>query len=379
LRQHRETNRQWLAAAVAVLLTIAVVAGLMSTRLAHRASVPASTPKASRVNLDRDYAPPPSGVALFYVESPSHPGWYIGFDWDGKPWGTIKLQPNENGYLTQAPGGSGFLTFQNAKGGSPQVLDRLGNPIGDLITTRLQSLMWSDDGRSYCTLDASNWRIGVQTVGGPPAATHVVALDSSNLRSGIIALGFRSCSQANDRAILVYNAFGRPSEVWVVRLSDGAILFHQTYDTNTLADITASADGSLIAESSNKSSGYLAGATAPSTTIRRVPDGAVLATLDPGYGVVAFSADHSSVLVTTSPWASGTPTHLALVELATGKVLWRHDGDQELAGFFTEPTGAAFAIMLQDPHDQSLHPPVSIVLAYANGRSFGLPGEFVRP
>src|SRR5712692_3500378 len=40
-------NFQWVAVVAAVLLGIVVVAGLMSTRLAHRASVPAATPNAS--------------------------------------------------------------------------------------------------------------------------------------------------------------------------------------------------------------------------------------------------------------------------------------------------------------------------------------------
>ena len=163
-----------------------------------------------------------------------------------------------------------------------------------------------------------------------------------------------------------------------MRISTGAILSHQTYAANTLADVVASSDSVLIAENSNLSNGYLVGPNAPNTTIRNVDNVPVLL-LDPNYGVLAFSSDNSLVLVTTTPWASGIKTHLAAIQVATGKVIWRYDGDHELAGVFTEPTAAAFAVMLQNPADQSLHPTVYITMVYVDGKPTGIPGTFVRP
>ena len=78
-------------------------------------------------------------------------------------------------------------------------------------------------------------------------------------------------------------------------------------------------------------------------------------------------------------WSAGLPSQLATVELATGKVLWSYDGPDEMATFFVEPVGAGFAILLQDPKDQSPHPRVWVVMAYVQGRSLVIPGQFVRP
>src|ERR1700674_4205425 len=89
-RPRRGPNVQWVAVAVAAILAILVVAGLMSTRLAHRASAPVpAAPKA-------DYGPPPAGVNLLYVHDPKHDSWLIGYDWQGQPRGTVKVaQPTE--------------------------------------------------------------------------------------------------------------------------------------------------------------------------------------------------------------------------------------------------------------------------------------------
>ena len=84
-------NFQWVAAVAAILLAILVVAGLMSTRFAPRASVPAATPKPS--SPIGEYGPPPPGVNLLYARDPEHPTWLISYDWSGNPQGTIKLDP----------------------------------------------------------------------------------------------------------------------------------------------------------------------------------------------------------------------------------------------------------------------------------------------
>lgn len=80
---------QWVAVAVATLLALAVIAGLMSARTAQHRTVPVA-PKPTAV---ADYGPPPAGVPLIYLADKNHPGWYTGFDWSGKPRGTIKLPP----------------------------------------------------------------------------------------------------------------------------------------------------------------------------------------------------------------------------------------------------------------------------------------------
>jgi len=101
--------------------------------------------------------------------------------------------------------------------------------------------------------------------------------------------------------------------------------------------------------------------------------------LDPSFEVLAFSADDSEALVATTPWASGTSTHVALVEIATGRVIWRGDEKAYLSGVLVEPVGAAFALLFQDPSDTTLHPSVNVLIVPIDGRVFGIPGRFVRP
>ncbi|HKW71075.1 MAG TPA: hypothetical protein VJP81_10870 [Candidatus Dormibacteraeota bacterium] len=376
----RQTSMQWLAVAVAALLGMAVVVGLMSARLAQKASVPAATPQATPSSLDRDYGPPPAGVPLFYVESPSHRGWYIGFDWTGKPRGTIKVAIAQSSSLYQAPDGSGFAMEPSGNLGFYQFLDRLGQQVG-IDPTPYQSQMWADDSRHLCVLEGNSgqWKIGLRAPGAAPASLHQVALDSSNLRSDLINRGFSSCSAQNDRAIITYSFVGAPAEVWVVRISDGSILFHKVDQANTFSAIVASGDGGLIADNSGQSLGYDAGPTPPATLIERAADGSTVRALDPSIRVLAFSGDDRLALVTTAPNAAGRVTHLALVRVADGSVLWRYDGGLQYTESLIEPNGSAIVVMQQSQSDEQVHPSVGVVILHPDGTSIPLEGEFIRP
>ena len=346
-------KRIWVALAALVLVSCGT-------------SLTASSPSASPAT--DDYGAPPAGVPLIYVMDPSHAGWYIGIDWSGKPRATVKLAqplvPPQT--LVQAPDGSGFM-IPPYKNGSGIFLDRLGKQVADANDPG-QRLMWADDSRQVCTLDWGldrQWHIGLETPGVKPA-THQVALDPNIVRSGIIAIEFASCSARNDRALLVYNYFDRPSEVYVVRISDGAVLLHQSHPANLLAGITASEDGTLIAEDSGKSIGYFAGPTAPHTTVRRMADGAIVAELDPRYYVVAFTRDDSLALVSTTPLASGAPTNLALVRLTDGAVLWHQSSTEEWGGRWVRPDGNDIAFQLGPPQGTESGP-IELVIVRPDG------------
>ena len=376
-------NLQWIAVAVAAVLGLLIVAGLMSTRLGPRANVPGN-PKASSVRLSSptpevDYGPPPAGVPLVYVQDPSNSSWLIGFDWTGKPRGTVKLsQPLDPlRRLRQSPDGSAF-GYVGGKGGYAQFLDRLGQPITGGSSLSYQDLMWADDGRHLCTLDygGRQWNLGLRLPGAAAPSTSVVAIDPRIVQSGIIAISFAACSARNDRAILAYSYMGRPTEFWVVRISDGKIVTHRTYPADQLVNVTASLDGALVAENSGESTGQFAPA-APTTVIRRLSDRAILTKLAPSNGVVGFNSDDSLALVTTTPWASGIATHLALIDVQTGNVLWRFDGTEEFTGFLAEPNGRDFALMMQAPDDSRLHPSVDVVIVHSDGTSTPIPGRFV--
>jgi len=374
----RQPNLQWVAVAAAILITVAIVAGLMSVRLAQR-QVPAYPSPATL----KDYGPPPAGVPLVYVKDPKHPGWLIGFDWTGTPRGTVKLAQTVDPLTAfgQSPDGSAFAYGYNGKNSTIQFLDRLGQPVGGPASPGYQDQMWADDGRQMCTLEWSppglnaQWRLGLRLPDAPASRTSVVALDPNIVVSGIIAVSFAGCSARNDEAVIQYSYMGRPSAYWVFRISDGKTLAHLTFATNQEVNFVASPDGTLIAENSAKSTSQIAPA-APSTIIRRVSDMSVIATLDPSVAVLAFNRDSSLALVATTPWAPGIATHLEIIEVRGGAVVWRLDGNAQLSSVLVQPDGRGFGVLLQDPRDSGVHPLVSIVIVHADGTAKTILGPY---
>jgi hypothetical protein len=116
------------------------------------------------------------------------------------------------------------------------------------------------------------------------------------------------------------------------------------------------------------------GPTAPNTTVRRVADGSIVAKLDPGYFVVAFSHDDSLALVSTTPLAAGAPTDLALVRLSDGKVLWQRNSSREFGGSWVRPDGADVAYQLGTSAGPGMGP-IELVIVHPDGTSasFHLP------
>jgi hypothetical protein len=382
----RETNYQWLAVAAALLLGILVVVGLMSTRFARHAEVPAghqSKPTASPFALD--YGPPPAGVPLVYVLDSQHEGWLIGFDWTGKPRGTVKMaQPLDTSRIGQAPDGSVFGISPNGKGGYTEFMDTLGNrlPMDPTASDWPVSvpLIWADDGKHMCGIWYSQrgWTLITRIpTGGATSVPVAIDPDGAISRTGIIGISAVACSLRNDRAVITRGDYGVEAHVWVVRISDGKILSHQTYAANQLMNVTVSSDGTLIVENSAKAAGQIAPAAA-STIIRRAADMSVVLTLDSAMGVLGFSSDNSVALVTTSPWAAQVPTHLALIEVQTGKVLWRYEGSMELAAFLAQPNGRKLAVMLKGTAERGMHPSVNVILLNNDGSSAAIPGWYVR-
>ena len=326
-----------------------------------------------------DNGRPPAGVHLFYVGVAAHPSWYTGFDWSGNPRATIKFAegPRPEESLVQAPDGSAFL-IQPTKGDGGRFLDRLGRRVASEVPGLAA---WADDSSRLCTLDYApgRWWIGAMTPGGVAGTDQRVTFFTPFVPPGLVGTQITACSPRDNVAVLTYAVAGDPPYVWSVRLSDGVNLSNETFDRNSLSGIVASLDGKLFAENSNASTGYLQPGAEAHTSIRRFANGSVVARLDPTIGVLAFSADDSVALVNTSPWASGVATHLALVKVDTGAVLWRYDGVEEFAASLSEPGGSSLAVMLQNPGDQSAHPAVVIVIVHGDGSSTRLAGTYVRP
>ena len=340
-RPRREPNYQWLAVAAALVLGILVVVGLMSTRLAHRSTVPVNHPKSSPVA--GDYGPPPAGVPLIYVHDPNHAAWLIGFDWAAIPRGTVKLSQPLPG-VQMAPDGQSFLTVPAAKGGPGLFLDRLGQSVSSPGPAgRYSGGVWADDNRHFCSVafdqTAFTWTLVTQLPSEVPRQVNVIARDSNVGQSSV---SIAACSFQHDQAIAVRTTVMWPSELWVMRLSDGKVLSHHTYQARDLASVVAGSDGVYIAESSAKSVGNAQGAA--KTVIRRVSDWTVVSTFDPSAQVIGFNTDGSLVLISKSPAAPGAPAHLEVIDWQAQRGIWNYNGPEAYGSFVANQKGFAIAL-----------------------------------
>jgi hypothetical protein len=379
----RELNLQWLAVAAALVIGALVVVSLMSTRLAGRSPVP-SRP----VGQNRDYGAPPAGVPLIYLAVPNHDGWFTGFDWTGKPRGTVKVGSTESG-LAMAPDGQSFATGIGAKGGNWQFLDRLGKPVASGSLPGAYSTMWADDNRHLCALtqDPQSLAYSLWTLqpGQQPRSVSEVARDT-NL--GQTSLGLVACSFAGDSAIVVRTNIAWVTEAWIVRLSNGKILAHHDYVAAAVETVVATRDARYIAETSTAATG--AGPTsAPVTQIRRVADWAAVASFDHGYTVLAFSGDGTSVLVRTLITQQGTPSHLAIFKWKEGgspQTLWQYTGSEDVATFIGQPSADGFALSFVVPgqeYDQWCAPGMagcttylSVMIVHGDGSTAQIPDRY---
>ena len=337
---------QWIAVAVAAILGILVVAGLLSTRLGPRANVP--------LPAMEDYGTPPPGVQLLYVHDPQHPSWLIGYDWSGKPRGTVKLAPSsasDPAGVKMAPDGSGFELGGTYKASTGVFLDRLGRQIPAAATpyTGFAGALWADDSKHQCliSLDQKTFVWGLSTLlpGEPTRHVAVIARDPGIGQSGISLV---ACSFQNDLAIALRTTIAWPAELWVVRLSDGTILAHHTYSASArLATVAASGDGKYIAESSAKGRGFDSPDTsqgAASTVIRRVSDWQVVKNLDPTVQVFRFSGDDSLLLVSASQQTSQM-ANLSVLNWSAGSTVWQAKTTDPFAiAILVQPAGLDFAL-----------------------------------
>jgi hypothetical protein len=347
-------NLQWIAVAVAAVLGVLIVAGLMSTRLGPRASVPGNKATSTRLSSptpSKDYGPPPVGTPLLYVHDPNNPAWLIAFDWSGKPVGTVKLAgaiAQDPSAVHMAPDGSGFELGGTYKGGGGTFLDRLGNPIvTESGPTGQVGAMWADDNRHQCVLTLSStyvWRLGTQLPGQPIRPVAVIARDPGIGQSGI---SLAACSFHNDLAIAVRTTIAWPTELWVVRLSDGAVAHHSYSSSGRLSSLVASSDGTYVAESSSQGRGFDspdASQGAASTIIRRVSDWQVVKRLDASVQVMRFSTDGALVLAVKlqPPNSAGM---LTVLNWSAGSILWQRQSTAPFAvAVLTQPAGRDFAL-----------------------------------
>ena len=376
-------NFQWVAVAVAALLIILLVAGLVSTRIGLLGSVPATHP-----GQLKDYGPPPAGVPLMYLIDPRNATWLQAYDWQGNPRGTIKFgKPVNVGYASifAAPDGSGFIYQSHGDGGGIEFLDRLGRPTGPgLIPSSALDISrtWADDSRHICVVRFDSrsleWRLITQL---PGEAEHVVGVIRTDPKWAETMIGFAACSFRNDQAIVVRTTTGAatewPSELWVFRISDGKVLSDYKYPNPGSVEIVfASSDGMLIAENSSRSKGQSAGGE-PSTIIRRASDRSVVASLDPSVKVLAFSGDDSLVLVANGSgfWSPGNPLLLSVIDVRSGHMTWH--GEAMMMTLMAQPNGRDFAISSNVSFpNQTTGPLGTFEIIHGDGSVTKIPGSY---
>ena len=367
---------QAVATLVAAVLALLVVVGLMSSRLGQRPTASAGNATPARLTA-HDYGPPPAGVKLLYLHDPANASWLTGFDWSGAPSATVKLDGARSGAL-MAPDGQTFAIGLNAKGGTWDFLDRLGNPIpaspgisGGFLP------IWADDSKHICStgFDTSTmeWTLWTKLPGEESKLVRLVATDASLGDSNVRVVG---CSFKND--VVIVERIGHaasPTEYWLIRLSDGGVLLDKKRGDTDMAFLTASSDAILLAENSSKSIGQSDG-PAQATRIVRAADGDVVATLDPSMGVLGFNGDDSAALVTLSPWVGGQPIHLGVVDLQSGHLVWQDDGRSPwfFGQFVAQPGGNSFAIAY--PSSGNFPSPSTIVIVAADGSATTLDRQY---
>ncbi|HET9890212.1 MAG TPA: hypothetical protein VFQ42_06895, partial [Mycobacterium sp.] len=225
---------------------------------------------------------------------------------------------HETGNIHQSPDGSQLLV-------GTSIIDQTGTVVGQMPTLK-GGPGWSDDSRQSCSMSTAT---GATPTGnlepawlytGPigSAGHRVVQLGEFGGQSGPSVL---ACSPSADRAVVVEDVIYYLREVWVVRLSTGAVLYHHVYANGQVASSgLASHDGRYLAEqliSSNGQGPVVFG----DTQILRTSDGAVLARI-PGQAV-ALSWDGSRVVTIPAPQSAG-PGEVRVVDWQRNQVLWRH-------------------------------------------------------
>jgi len=203
-------------------------------------------------------------------------------------------------------------------------------PTGSDPTYGLKGVWTADDGVHYCLAGNTDqitdalkpaylyvWKTGEQPKAIAPVG-QIVAQTGPELLA---------CSFNTDLAVVGQLSIQSFTELWVIRPSTGALLYHRTYARTQFLQFSASADGRLLAE----------GTVQPaSTVIRSLPDGNELGGLSGR--VLQFDLSARLAVVTTD--AGGTQ----IVDWRASNVLWASDGN--FHDFVPNPDGDGGALFL---------------------------------
>jgi hypothetical protein len=317
---------------------------------------------------------PPANISLVWYstsspfvgrqQDPSGLTRSLALDWNGTLVGTLY---SESGAY-QAPDGTRLLLGTG-------YTDQAGTLLAPYPLTK-GNPGFSDDSRHICAMrDANGGDMGSQEgqptwlfagpIGGP-----LHRIGQAGHAGGQSGPRIVACSFLNDRAVVVEDVIQYTSEVRILALSSGALIYQHQYTGNAVASsVVASHDGRYLAEQtmSTDAQGQLGYAD---TVIRRTSDGTIVARLA-GQSVVAFSWDGSRII--TYPAFGSTANHeVRLVDWQRGQVLWRMARPAGIAPGFpyvyalARPGGTDFLVGIAvDPAGQT--PADQLWLVHANG------------
>ncbi|HXN02271.1 MAG TPA: Ig-like domain-containing protein [Candidatus Dormibacteraeota bacterium] len=248
----------------------------------------------------------------------------LALDWNGTLVGSLY---NTSGAL-QAPDGTRLFI-------GTEYADQAGTLLGPALGLKGGPGSFADDSRHVCAMrNATGGDFGGD---GEPSWLFTGPIGGSLHRVAQVGqVGGQSgprivaCSYQNDRAVVVEDVIMWTSEVRVIRLSTGTVIYQRQYPSSTVASsVVASHDGRYLAEQtlSPDAQGLQ---VYGDTLIRRTSDGTVVARLAGGQAVVAFSWDGSRVITMPAHGAVGN-REVRLVDWQRGQILWR----------LAEPAGVA--------------------------------------
>jgi hypothetical protein len=275
-----------------------------------------------RWTFTTELGPPAAGIPLIWYSTASpygatpQAGPWFALDWNGTVVGKLKA----SGGINQSPDGS---RLEMAGVG---YVDQAGQPLAAVRLNNKGGPGWSDDSRHFCLVGTASG--AVPTGSNEPAWLFAGPIEGPLRRvaqfgqiGGQSGAGPIACSFQNDRAVVVQTVIMGASDVWVIKLSTGALLYHRQYSNEQTPFIRASHDGQYLAEQTAAASNGAGPQGFGATVIRRVSDGREVARLD-NQTVVAFSWDGSRV-VTMPAIGTSAPNEARLVDWQSGKVLWR--------------------------------------------------------
>lgn len=333
-----QPGRRW-GALVAAALAIALIAtlvlvsrGILSRGHPLVTPSPAPTKTASPAAVVGGALQAPESTPVLAFLDATTPNQVDAITWDGVGPGRLTLtSPVGAAIFAQSPDGARFRSDAN-------VFNRAGQPQGSVGTATKLSAIWADDSRHVCQMVGANGQSTGPTTfqlvqpGNPPRDVASLGQVLGQTAPSVLA-----CSVLSDRAVVAQGGLmGSSTEVWVLRLSTGAVLYHSSFPTGSAGvALVASRDGQYLAETASA----CCATGPPSTTIHRAADGALVGRLD-GRRVVGFSWD-SELAITTDDAGGSTPR---LVRWGSGQVVWSAPTGTRLRGFASEPGGRRVAI-----------------------------------